>query len=243
MPLADIDTANFLAVGAVLEAEGFGLNIEWDQRRRVSDFLRDVFKVIDGVGYVSHLTGLYTIKLVRDDYDPNTIPAFDESSILDVRDYSRTAWDQTVNEVKVVWTNPARGYKEDTSQAQDLANFQTQGRIVGQQLRFPQIISPTLAANVAWRELRALSYPLAKATFTVNRTGYKLQPGDAFKVSWPPLGIDSMVFRVTKLKLGQLRDGKIEVEAVQSRALRRLPSRIPKRYPTNFSRTTRSGTR
>ena len=215
MAAGDIDTTNFQAVGAVLAAEGLGLSFEWDQRRRVNDFLSDQYKVIDAVGFVSHLTGLYTLKLVRADFSIGSIPSFDASSISEVKGFARTAWDQTVNEVKVVWTNPARGYKEDTAQAQDLANFQIQGRIVSTQLQFPQITTAGTAAAIAWRELKSGSYPLAKCTFIMNRTAYKLQPGDAFKVAWAPLGITSMVFRATRIKLGQLRDGKIEVEAIQ----------------------------
>ena len=215
LPAAKIDTASFQSAAATLYSENFGLSGVIDNRRSIEDIVREILRHIDGVMYLDPTTGQWVLRLARADYDPATLPVFDQSNILELGDYARGAWDETVNEVRVGYTDRGGGYQGATAIAQDIANWNIQGGIVSSTVQYPYCHTADLAARLASRELRALSYPLARCRLRVNRQAYTIAPGDVFRLSWAPLGITDMVMRVTRVNYGNLTDGTIELDAVQ----------------------------
>ena len=124
---------------------------------------------------------------------------------------------ETVNEVRVIWTDPGRLWADGASTAQDLAHINAQGgRRRSAEYRFPGISNAGLAARIATRELNLLSRPIMKLRVAVNRTAVDLRPGDAFRFQWAAWGLDA-VFRVGELEGGTLQDGRIVINAVQDR--------------------------
>lgn len=215
IPVGSIDFAGFQAAAAILQTETLGLSSIWDNRKSCKDFIEEVLRHIDGVTYIDRASGKFTITLARGGTDPATLPIFDRDNILELTNFARTAWDQTTNEVKVIFSNREMDYKQDTAQAQDMANYQTQGRIVSTQIQYPMVTTAANASRLAWRDLRALTYPLAKCSIKTNREGYQLHPGGLFVLKWDPEGITQMVMRVTRINHGSLEDGGIQVDATQ----------------------------
>ena len=85
------DTA-FTSAADTLYGEGFGLSLLWERQQPIEDWLRDeVLRTIDAVLYVDIATGLWVLKLIRDDYDETSIPVLDESSIERIEDFARPA--------------------------------------------------------------------------------------------------------------------------------------------------------
>lgn len=215
IPASEIDVSSFQTAAATCETEGQGLSTQWDSRKLVKEMIVEILRHVDGVLYEEPTTGKFAISLARGGYDVGSLPVFDESNILELENYSRTAWDQTTNEVKVVYNDRARQYRSSTAQAQDVANFQIQGRVVSAQIQYPMFTTASNASKAAWRDLRALTFPLAKATVKINREGHALRPGSVFVFKWPPLEIEEIVMRVTKIRYGTLEHGAITVDCTQ----------------------------
>lgn len=209
-----IDLVNFKAVADTLASESFGISLIWDSKRTIEDMIQDILGQIDAVLFNDIVTGLFTLTLIRDDLDIPSLLVLDQDNISSLESFSRGALDETVNEVKVVYTG--EGFASKTAQAHELANFNMQGEdVVSSTFQFPGINDSFRAADVAFRELRSLSFPLARIKIKVNRQAFNLRPGDAFKFTWPPLGIVDLVMRVNGVNYGTLDQGFITLDATQ----------------------------
>lgn len=206
--------AEWQAVGETLFDEGLGFAMVSDRTRRAEDLVREILRQIDAVLY-QESDGRWVLRLVRGDYDPETIPQFGPDDILEVGNFTRSGWRQTQNHVSVEYTDRAKGYTTTAAMGQDLANVRIQGEQVFAQESYPGLMTGAAAHRVASRELRGRSFPLAKATLTTNRRGASLKPGDAFRFSWPAYGVTNMVMRVANVDLGELARGAVNVECFQ----------------------------
>lgn len=212
-PAESINDSNFRAVADTLYNEGFGLSMLWNQQGTIESFQSIVMNHIGGIFRNNPTTGLFEIKLIRNDYNPATLPSFDTSNST-LESFQRVAIGETVNEVTVTYTDPVTS-KNTSVTVHNLANIQSQGGIVPKSIHYSGIRSATLAARVAMRDLTALSTPLAKIRLTTNRTAWDILPGDVFKLDWTPLGISGVVYRVLNVSMGTLESGRIQIDAAE----------------------------
>jgi hypothetical protein len=89
------------------------------------------------------------------------------------------------------------------------------GETRAQTLDFKMLSNSDTATLIAMRAIKAMSYPLGKITLTTNRVAWGWRQNGVFKFTWTPLGINALVFRISKIGYGQLTDGKITIEAVE----------------------------
>jgi len=157
IPAADIDTTNFNAVATTLAGEGNGFSYILDRASKAEDLLRLLQEQIDGAVYLDQSTGQWRIALARADYTPGTMPLVDESSAK-LLNYSRGAWDNTANEVRVEFADRANEFEVTFGVAQDTANVRIQGTTVSVTKRYPGVKDATLANDIAWRDLRTFAY-------------------------------------------------------------------------------------
>ncbi len=214
--VSDIDLVALQTVGQVLWEEQNGVSIlvtsESDGARLISEILRQ----IDGIMYQDPDSGKVTISLIRDDYDVDLIPEFDENDIAIVRSFTRTSWDEVQSQVKVSF--PQRDSEsEAVAISQDMAVVATLGKLRTTTLSFPFCYDPDTANEIASRERAQRSVPLFRATIEVNRNANTLRPGSPFKFSWADYGIVDLVMRVQRFDLGELTKGKIVIEALQDK--------------------------
>lgn len=214
--VSDIDLVALQTVGQVLWEEQNGVSIlvtsESDGARLISEILRQ----IDGIMYQDPDSGKVTISLIRDDYDVDLIPEFDENDIAVVRSFTRTSWDEVQSQVKVSF--PQRDSEsEAVAISQDMAVVATLGKLRTTTLSFPFCYDPDTANEIASRERAQRSVPLFRATIEVNRNANTLRPGSPFKFSWADYGIVDLVMRVQRFDLGELTKGKIVIEALQDK--------------------------
>lgn len=210
-PAARFDVASFAAAGVTLASEGFGMSLLMDSPKQAADVIETVLQHIDGVCYTDPSTGLWTLKLIRPDYDPESIPEYDDDVIAEC-EFSRGSWEDTLNEVKVTFTDRAK-WKQSVVQAQEPANFAIRGGELGTTtIDFSGFSSAAIAQKACNRELRSGSYPFGKGRVKINRSAWALRMGSPFRLTWPPLGISGMCVRVTGIDYGNLTDGMIEAE-------------------------------
>lgn len=210
-----IDVPNFQAAASTLATEGQGFSLVVDRELEATELITEIQRQIDGALYFDRAAGEWKMKLIRDDYTPGDLTVYDESNILKLGEYSRASWAETTNQVRVQFEDFSDDWKTTYAVAQDIANFEIQGANVSADVRYPGVKNKTLANILAWRELRTLSFPLAKITHTVNREGFNLVPGSVFKFSWTRLGISELIFRVSRINFGNITDGSVEIQAVE----------------------------
>ncbi len=211
----DLELDSFRAAGVTLKAEGNGMSLLISSANSGKDAIDEVLRQIDGVMYQDPISGKIILELVRENYDVEDLIILDKSNVASVRSFSRTSWDDTVNQVRVTFTNRDNKFEKGTAIVQDLANINSQGRIRSTNMSFPGVTEGDLAARLAQREMAQVSVPMFRCTLEVNREAAGLRPGQAFIWSWDEYNIQQVVMRVQKFNLGELIDGRIVIDCVQ----------------------------
>jgi hypothetical protein len=213
---SDIDLVSLRAVAAVLKTEGNGFSMVLDSPTECGELIHEIERQVDGVLYLDRTTGKFNFKLVRNDYVLGSTTILDESNILKVDDFTRGSWQETTNNVRVQFVNRSKNYKTTYAMAQDAANIGLQGNtVVTSDERYPGVMVKGTANQIAFRSLRLIAYPLAKARFTVNRSLHALIPGDVIRWTNASLGLNELPMRITRVDLGKLDEGEIQLDAVQ----------------------------
>lgn len=213
-PRSQLDDASFRAAADKLYEEGFGLSLLWRDQTSIKAFTQLVLDHINGVLTTDLRTGLIKLRLVRDDYVAADLVEFNENNVIALLSFQRKSWGETVNELTVTFTDVVDGNKKPVT-VQDLGNIRTQGSTVTDSREYVGIPTQELAYRVAMRDLRVLAAPLASLSIRVNRTGWRMEPGEVFRFSWAELGLTNIVFRVLEVDLGTLEDGSVTIHAVE----------------------------
>ena len=210
-----IDIPSFEYAQEILYNEGIGISGIWDSQKQVTEVISEILKLVDGVIYPDIQTGLITLKLARDDYDVNAIPVLTKDEIVEINSFSRSSIDETTNEIQLTYIDRFQNYKSRTTVVHDLANARKQNDVVSSSISYFGISNSTLAENIAQRDLRTSSIPLARVSFKMNRKGITFRPASVFKLVWPDYDVDGMIFRIVKITYGQYDNAIMEVEAVE----------------------------
>lgn len=212
-PVAALSDSSFRNAADALFDEGFGLSVMWTRQTSIESFVSEILDHIQAVLFTDPLTGLLTLKLIRGDYDADTLPILTPDN-ADLSNFQRKLWGDIVNTMTVTWTNPVNE-KEETVTAQDIASIATQGGEVSDSRNFYGIRNAALAQKVAWRELLHAGQPLASVDAVVDRSEYNLTPGAVIKLSWPEYGIDGIVFRVLTVDYGKPGDMELKLSLME----------------------------
>lgn len=213
---SDIDAAAWREVAATLHAEGYGMSVIYNGGSSANDIISDVLRHVDGVLFSDISTGLLTLRLARGGYDVETLPVFGQSDFLQGIDFSRPSWSETKNVIRGTYVNRDEDYTVSPVTQQDLANLvQRNNESALEEIDFTGFSEFAPCALAVARALKTLSYPLAKVSGSLNSRGRTLKPADVFVLQWPNLGIDSVVFRVVRVRYGGLESNVVEIEAVE----------------------------
>ena len=213
-PTSELDSAAFAAAADTLHSEAFGLSLLWSKSTGLDEFIKGILKHIDGLLFVSHKTGLFTLKLMRGGYDVSTLSTLDASNIQKISNYKKMSISELVNQITVSYTNPITGDKNSTT-VQDIALIQQAQSTIGTNIDYPGITSSVIASKVAARDLRAMSTPLTKCTIYANRQASNLNVGDVFKFTWPRYGVQQLIMRVASIEFGDLGNNAIRIDCVE----------------------------
>lgn len=230
---ATINDANFIVAGNTLFDEGNGYTHTLDRTEDIGDLIRRIEDQIDGIVYQNPTTGLWEIALIRDDYDPLTIPELDDTNVDEVNGFTWGTWEGTKNQVRTPFVDRDDEYKDTYGFAQDMANMRIVGRTTSTSITHPGVKDGDLANALAWRAIRTLAIPLAKADFVVNRTLYGVKPGDVVAYTNAELNLNRLPMRVRKVDYGSLLDGRITLSCVQD-VFRSSPGSFAPPPPTTW---------
>jgi len=212
---ADINDTSFMAAADTLYNEGFGMSLLRDQPEAIEDFIFDVVRTIDAALYVDIATGLWTLKLIRDDYDEGSLPELTTSNVERIEDFTRPNFGELINQVTVKYWESAQSQDQAVTVTDD-ALVQMQGQVIGQTNNYPGITNQAMGTTVARRDLQALSKPFASCTIYSTRAIGDLREGDPFKLIWPDYGLDAgMIMRVVEIGYGDAKDGRVRIRATE----------------------------
>lgn len=213
IPRAKLDDAAFKAAADALWDEAFGLCLKWSRQDKIGNFIQLVLNHVGANLFVSRTTGLWTLRLVRENYDVETIPQFDaDSGLLGIDDDENTADVVAANQIIVNYTRPSDN-TEGSEGVQNAAAIRAAGGVLSESIDYPGIPTPELALRVAQRDLRA-KFGVKKFKVRLDRRGYKVEPGGVFRVSDPSRGIANLVLRAGRIEDGVLSAGTITISAV-----------------------------
>ena len=231
-PAADIDAGgagtSFDDAATTLETEGNGFAMALTSPKTASELLEEIQRQIDGVVFLDHQTGKWTLKLARADYNIDLVPQLTDSTVAEVRSFTRGSYSDTTNQVQVqYWRREVDDdggvhYKETFAVAQDVGNALIQGggtvssaQLVPSQTSYPGCKESALANQLAWRDLRAKACPLARAALVVSREYWDVRLNDVVAWTSPTLGFTKLPMRVVEIDYGILTDNKITLTCVQ----------------------------
>lgn len=216
-PSSDIDTTEFDTASDTLYTEGNGVSYTLQSQQKITQLIKLIEKQCDCRFRIDPATGKWRVVLVRDGYSTSGLREADETNINEIVDFSRAAWDQTINSVRINYKRRANSYEPSYMPAQDGANMKIQGRTVPIIWTFEGVKNDSLANKIAWRELRSHSYPLSKIRFKANRSFWDAYEGEVIKLTYTIRGITitDMCMRITRIDIGNKDEPDIVVDAVQ----------------------------
>ncbi len=216
-PASDIDATDFQAQASTLKTEGNGMSLILANQRNATDILKEIEKQADCHFRIDPATGKWKCVLIRDGYSLVGLKEADVTNVNEIVDYSRASWEGTINIIRLHYKRRTNEYADGYVQAQDSANMKIQGRKVPAIRSFPAVRDDTLANKLAWREIRATSYPFAKLRMKVNRDFWDSFVGEVFLFTWEfeDFSVADLPFRITRIDAGSHENPEILVDAVQ----------------------------
>lgn len=216
LPRDVIDGPAFERAAQTLYDERFGLCLKWARRDSIQTFVQSVLDHINATIYSDRETALLTIKLIRGDYDRHTLPLYDVfNGILEIRESTTTTISAAVNEVVVTYRDPINN-EDKTVRAQNLATLQsTGGSFLSMAKPYPGVPTAALAVRLAQRDLRANAEGLRRFTLLMNRSAWKIAPGDVIRIQDVSRNVPDMVVRVARIEDGNASNGAISLTVVQ----------------------------
>lgn len=233
IPQDSIDIQSFLSCARTLSQEEFGLSLQWSKEGRIFDYIELIRSHIGAVLYEEPTNGLWTLKLIRDDYDRDSLPSFDESNCQSVMGFERQAFSDRVSQINLTYTD----IENNTTAfvvVQDSALASATGKIVSKSVTYEGITTPEIASKIALRDLKQASTGLASLQIRIPYSKARsLRQGDVFKLSWSEYKMLNVIMRISELDLGDSKSGLVTVSCVQD--VFSLPKKGVTTEDTNFS--------
>lgn len=214
LPESEIDDASFRAAAKRLRDERLGVCFLWDRQKTIQEIVQELLKHADAALYVDRKTGLFTIKLVRDDYVKANVLHLTEEHIIKVEDFNRVTFGELATAVTVNYDNVMTG-KTSSIRVEDIALASLQQAHIETTLQYPCFPDAVMAGRAAQRQLRLLSSQLASCTVHAGRAAANLTVGDPVRITWPEYDLYDVVFRVTSVAYGDGKSNRVKLSLTE----------------------------
>lgn len=209
IPREVMDDAAWRTAADTAYAEGLGLCLRWSRQDTLASFIQTVLDHLNAALRLDKQTGLYTIKLIRNDYDVDELPIFNnDSGLLTITEANNAAPAGLLNEIVVNYTDPVT-HTDKQVRAHNLASIQAQGALNSDTRDYKGAPTGELALRLCERDLRVASTNLRRFTLVCDRRAWRTQPGDVLKIQDPQRGLGTVVIRVGSTEENKHTDGKI----------------------------------
>lgn len=209
-----IDDVAFMAAADTLYAEELFICIKWSDSGSITDFIDTIKEHINAEVFTDRRTGLFTIKLIRDDYGISELFELTPSNVSKISDFSIPNASELTNSVTVTYYDMALSANA-TITVQDIAMIQENGATVATTVEYTGFTTSAQASIVAQRDLKALSTPLIAGTLTTTELAENFNLGDPVLLSWPEYGISNVVVRITEANFGDGSSNEVRLKFAQ----------------------------
>jgi hypothetical protein len=209
--------STWTAAADTIFTEGFGLSIAWRGSTDRVDFKKEIERHIDARSYIDRRTGLWEIKLIRDDYNVATLPIFDQSNVASWDNINFPQPGSLLNQLVVTWSDPEKDETTSLTISNPARIRMAGSQVFQEKVDYPGIQRADLAGRVAMRDLSARSAPLITGEFTAKNFPTNLNIGSAIIINNPRLGILSKVVRITEIDDGNIRDSSVVVKFIEDK--------------------------
>ena len=231
---------SFMGVAKTLFNEGFGVSIRQDESLDRKALIKTLCEHIRGAVFQHPVSGLWTLKLFRADYDVSKLEIITDLDCK-IKTGQRRAYAQCLSEITVEYTHPNEEITASVTAHNDTAAAITGNRVP--EVRSYQFIrNEALAQIVADRDVAEAAYPLWNGTLLMSRKNWKRCPGDVFILNYQDddFQIANMVVRVLNVDHASMSDRTISVEVVEDIfAVARTEYRSPQPVITDSSVATK----
>lgn len=210
-----LNDASFIAQAAICVTEGLGLTFTFDSNLTGEDAVQQILKHINGTIYTDLVDGLVHIDLSRLDYTVGTLTVIDDSMIQALQQFNRGAVDSLATELKVKYVDRSENYTEAVEPAINTAMRFQLGRPSSLELPYYGVRTAEVANRLAWRDLIAVTVPVAQVRLLLNRSAYGLRRGQVFNLQSTKYGIGQLICRVQATDYGALKDNSITIDAIE----------------------------
>lgn len=208
-----MDDSAWRRAADTLYAERLGLCLEWKRSDSFKTFRDIVLAHISAEVYLDRNSGLLSIRLLRDDYDVESLPLFDEDSgLLEITQEEASAGDgdsvpsQLIGKYEDAITGEIRKVR-----AVNTAVAQRDGGRSSEEVEYLGAPTAEICGRLISRDLRIRTASLKRFKVVLDRRGRKLTPGQPFRIRSRKRGIDVMVVRAGRIE----DDGRVTVTALQ----------------------------
>ena len=209
-----ININSLIKLGIQCETEGLGVSCLINKTNSANDYVNKILSHINGVKFDDPTTGQLTFKLIRNDYDKDSLKVFNVSNCESL-EFSRLDWSETTSSISATFTNADDKYSTNAVIANDIANRLITGSYSEKQIDAEYFTTPANARVYAMTQLLSAAYPLSAVNIKCNRIAYNITIGEPIMVSWEPYGIKAQVFRVSDIDYGTLLDNTITITAIE----------------------------
>lgn len=214
-PRAWMDDTAWRAAADRCYNEGLGLCLEWKRSDSFKSFSDTICAHISAEIFDDRRTGLVSIRLLRDDYDVNQLPLFDEDSgLLEVLEDENTAADEIPSELIVRYVDAINGESKTVRAVNAAVAARYRGRST-ETVEYPGCPTGEIAGRLAERDLRIKTSGLKRFKVVLDRRARDINIGEPFRIRSLRRGIEQVVVRAGKIEDGTLLDGRITITALQ----------------------------
>ena len=216
VPESEIDDATWQAAADTVYAEGLGGCFLWDRKKSVDAFLKEVKNHIDAEVFTHSQTGLWTIKLLRKDYEKDELPVLDQRHVRNITNFSRPLYTELVNKVTTRFKNIYTGVEQSVS-LPNYGLYRLQGgKLIERQMNYNGFVDVETVSRVLENDLRKLSQAFISCTLEVTEVAASaFNIADVFVLDWPDLGINEYVMRVSEVVFPQDDKTNVLLKCVQ----------------------------
>lgn len=231
-PESAIDAASFTAAKNTLYDEKLGFFCAIDEAKAADDHVREILRHVDGVLFIDARTGLWKLKLIREDYDPDELPILNGADHYSDLEFAREGWDDLPTRLEIKHLDLDRWEMVSIEVANPAAAWHVGGE-KKKSIAFQWFGSPDAIQNAVRRMERRHWSPLALVKFKLpinltdprqdndppaSRDLWLPQEGDVVKLSYEDpegvLSFENMIVRVTGISRNS-EDGVVTVEGAE----------------------------
>ena len=154
------------------------------------------------------------LSLIRQNYNPNTLPIYSYGNgLLRIEEDNNASNELAKNQTIVSYLDPISN-ETKPARAENLAAIQQHG-VIMENKTYNGLPTLDLAGRVAGRDMKIAQSSLKRFKVVLDRRAYAMQPVSVFKLALPKRGIESIVLRAVRVEHATFTNGEITVTAVQ----------------------------